>query len=89
MQHQVFTAPAARAPTEIVVPQLTDDSMAGVKRDYKGNRKESQRDAPKDVVRNEYTSMFEGFRDSLDEHHDRRQKIGKVSRDVTGLSKKM
>ncbi|KAK8075270.1 Translin [Apiospora hydei] len=77
------------AAAEVVVPQIQDDSMAGVKRDYKGNRKEGNPGLPKDVVRNEYTSMFESFRDSLDEHHDRRQKIGKVSRDVTALSKKI
>lgn len=33
--------------------------------------------------------MFETFRDELDEHHDRRMRIGKVSRDVTALSKKI
>lgn len=60
--------------------------MPGVKRDYKGNKK----DLPvRDVPRNEYTSMFEGFRNELDKHHDRREKIVKVSRDVTALSKKM
>ncbi|KAI1849073.1 hypothetical protein JX265_013088 [Neoarthrinium moseri] len=58
----------------------------GVKRDYRGNKKDLPvRDAP----RNEYTSMFEGFRDELDKHHDRREKIVKVSRDVTALSKKI
>ncbi|KAI0170684.1 Translin [Pestalotiopsis sp. NC0098] len=60
--------------------------MPGVKRDYKGNKK----DLPvRDVPRNEYTSMFEGFRNELDKHHDRREKIVKVSRDVTALSKKI
>ncbi|KAI9726887.1 MAG: hypothetical protein M1828_000235 [Chrysothrix sp. TS-e1954] len=32
---------------------------------------------------------FEGFRTELDEHHDRRERIVKVSRDITALSKKM
>ncbi|KAI0126692.1 Translin [Xylariales sp. AK1849] len=74
------------AEAEIVVPKIQGHKMAGVKRDYKGNKK----DLPsKDVTRNEYTSIFEGFRDELDKHHDRRQKIGKVSRDVTALSKKI
>lgn len=60
--------------------------MSGIKRDYKGNKK----DLPhREVPRNEYTSMFEGFRNELDKHHDRREKIVKVSRDVTALSKKM
>lgn len=60
--------------------------MSGVKRDYRGNKKDlPHREAP----RNEYTSMFEGFRNELDKHHDRRERIVKVSRDVTALSKKM
>lgn len=33
--------------------------------------------------------MFEGFRNELDEHHDRRERIIKASRDVTAQSKKM
>lgn len=34
-------------------------------------------------------SMFEGFRAELDEHHDRRERIIKASRDITASSKKM
>ncbi len=34
-------------------------------------------------------SMFEGFRDELDQHHDRRERLIKISRDITALSKKM
>jgi hypothetical protein len=34
-------------------------------------------------------SMFENFRSELDEHHDRRERIIKASRDITALSKKM
>ncbi|XDG08689.1 hypothetical protein ABKA04_008304 [Annulohypoxylon sp. FPYF3050] len=60
----------------------------GVKRDHQGREKMDSR-ADKDMPRNAYTSMFESFRSELDEHHDRRQKIGKVSRDVTALSKKI
>ncbi|KUI64307.1 Translin-associated protein X [Cytospora mali] len=57
------------------------------KRDYKGNTKFN---TPKVlVVRNEYTPMFERFRDELDEHHDRRERIVKASRDITALSKKI
>jgi predicted translin family RNA/ssDNA-binding protein len=33
--------------------------------------------------------MFEGFRDELDEHHDRRERIIKASRDITAASKKI
>ncbi|KAL4919063.1 Translin family-domain-containing protein [Aspergillus aurantiobrunneus] len=34
-------------------------------------------------------SMFEGFRDELDQHHDRRERLIKTSRDITALSKKI
>jgi predicted translin family RNA/ssDNA-binding protein len=34
-------------------------------------------------------SMFETFRDELDQHHDRRERLIKTSRDITALSKKM
>ncbi|KAL2169105.1 hypothetical protein VTG60DRAFT_6432 [Thermothelomyces hinnuleus] len=33
--------------------------------------------------------MFESLRDELDEHHDRRERIVKASRDITALSKKI
>lgn len=33
--------------------------------------------------------MFETFRNELDEHHDRRERIVKTSRDITALAKKM
>ncbi|KAF2691888.1 Translin [Lentithecium fluviatile CBS 122367] len=33
--------------------------------------------------------MFEGFRTELDEHHDRRERIIKASRDITAASKKI
>lgn len=36
-----------------------------------------------------YMAMFEGFRQELDEHHDRRERIVKASRDITAASKKM
>ena len=36
-----------------------------------------------------YMSAFEQFRSELDEHHDRRERIIKASRDVTAASKKM
>ncbi|CAK7566304.1 MAG: hypothetical protein SEPTF4163_004244 [Sporothrix epigloea] len=41
------------------------------------------------AVRNQYTAMFEQFRDHLDAHHDRRERIVKASRDITALSKKV
>ena len=36
-----------------------------------------------------FMSMFEEFRNELDEHQDRRERIIKASRDITALSKKM
>ena len=72
-----------------IAPVPVDRKSSGFKRDRQGNQKFKQQHQPKEVVRNAYTPMFEKFRDELDEHHDRRQKIGTVSRDVTGLSKKM
>lgn len=44
---------------------------------------------PVPTVRNAYTPMFERFRDHLDAHHDRRERIIKASRDITALSKKV
>ncbi|KAI0428901.1 Translin [Xylaria sp. FL1042] len=74
---------------EVIVPKKKDRPMgSGVKRDYQG-REKGKKEAGADHTRNAYTSMFESFRDELDEHHDRRMRIGKVSRDVTALSKKI
>ena len=36
-----------------------------------------------------FLPMFESFRAELDEHHDRRDRIIKASRDITAASKKM
>lgn len=36
-----------------------------------------------------FLAMFEVFRRELDEHHDRRERVIKASRDITALSKKM
>ncbi|KAI1384012.1 Translin [Hypoxylon trugodes] len=72
--------------SDVVVPK---NRNMGVKRDYQGKEKGSDSKPVRDIPRNAYTSMFESFRNELDEHHDRRMKIGKVSRDVTALSKKI
>jgi predicted translin family RNA/ssDNA-binding protein len=42
-----------------------------------------------DSAASPFMPMFEGFRAELDEHHDRRERIIKASRDVTAASKKM
>jgi hypothetical protein len=58
--------------------------MAGVKRsrDASQSEKKLESDSP-------YIPMFETFRAELDEHHDRRERIIKASRDITAQSKKM
>jgi predicted translin family RNA/ssDNA-binding protein len=37
----------------------------------------------------ELNSIFTQFRDKLDAHYDRRERLIKISRDITSLSKKM
>ncbi|KFA60852.1 hypothetical protein S40285_06195 [Stachybotrys chlorohalonatus IBT 40285] len=56
----------------------------GFKRDRDGNRRPRE-EAP----RGRFHDVFEGFRDELDEHYDRKERIVKVSRDVTAQSKKI
>ena len=65
--------------------------MSGFKRERNGNVKtfDGPKPAQKPVAVSAYTAMFETFRDELDEHHDRRERIVKASRDITALSKKM
>jgi len=47
-------------------------------------------DAVKDEAQTSpFIPMFEVFRSELDEHHDRRERITKASRDITAASKKM
>ena len=36
-----------------------------------------------------YMAAFQGFRDALDDHHERRERVTKASRDITAASKKM
>ncbi|KAI9808819.1 MAG: hypothetical protein M1827_007194 [Pycnora praestabilis] len=57
--------------------------MAGIKRSHDGKRSNGiDSSSP-------FMSMFETFRNELDEHHDRRERIIKASRDITAMSKKM
>lgn len=61
-----------------------DSLMAGVK------RKSQQMTSEKDPrTTSPLISIFEVVRSELDEHHDRRERIVKASRDVTAQSKKM
>ncbi|RDA86217.1 hypothetical protein CP532_3495 [Ophiocordyceps camponoti-leonardi (nom. inval.)] len=50
---------------------------SGIKRDREGKPREDV------VARGRFHAMFEQFRDELDEHYDRRERIVKASRDVT------
>lgn len=58
--------------------------MAGVKRSHDGMEIAS-RPSPQSP----FISVFESYRSELDQHHDRREKIIKASRDITAQSKKM
>jgi len=64
-------------------PESMTSQMPGVKRHHDGAEKE------KEVNASPFMPMFERFRDELDEHHDRRERIIKASRDITAASKKM
>lgn len=65
--------------------------MAGVKheRDNSGHEVEAKAIPGQLDGRDDLLAMFTGYRIELDEHHDRRERIVKASRDVTALSKKM
>lgn len=56
--------------------------MAGTKHDRDDKDME-------DTNVSRFMPMFEVFRNELDEHQDRRERIIKASRDITALSKKM
>lgn len=72
--------------------------MAGTKRTWDGKQLSLQ---PNNNNNNHQTtitmaeqptqihSIFETFRNELDEHHDRRERLIKISRDITALSKRM
>jgi hypothetical protein len=62
------------------------EMAGGTKRDYDGNARAK---GAQDLPRGRFHAMFETFRDELDEHYDRRERIIKASRDVTAQSKKM
>jgi hypothetical protein len=53
-----------------------------------GENKPEKREKPEQPA-SPFMPMFESFRKDLDEHHDRRERIIKASRDITAASKKM
>jgi hypothetical protein len=74
--------------------ELPARTMSGVKRSHDGGEKKEREKGKGKGVEKEgnaspFMPMFEVFRDELDEHHDRRERIIKASRDITAASKKM
>lgn len=76
--------------------------MTGTKRSWEGDplvdktkptntakNNNADANAAMDEPSSKVLSIFGTFRDELDEHHDRRERIIKTSRDITALSKKI
>lgn len=59
------------------------------KRDRDGNMRAYEPKQKPAAPESQFTPMFMNFRNELDQHHDRRERVIKASRDVTALSKKM
>jgi hypothetical protein len=59
------------------------EEMPALKRSHDGTEKHNKPTA------SPFMPMFELFRSELDEHHDRRERVIKASRDITASSKKM
>ena len=55
----------------------------------KRTREEAMGDESTKQSASPFMPMFENFRRELDEHHDRRERVIKASRDITAASKKM
>ena len=61
-------------------------TVAGTKRPYSEEAMDSSDPPPPPA--NQFIPVFETFRNELDEHQERRERIVKTSRDITALSKK-
>jgi len=59
------------------------EDMPATKRSYDGTEKDNKSST------SPFMPVFEFFRAELDQHYDRRERVIKVSRDITALSKKM
>jgi hypothetical protein len=82
--HVHVQIPSQRRTVKISILMSSEShQMPGVKRSHDGNEKENESSG------SPFMPMFERFRDELDEHHDRRERIIKASRDITAASKKM
>jgi hypothetical protein len=56
---------------------------------FKRTRDDTMAETKPEQSPSPFVAMFEGFRQELDEHHDRRERTIKASRDITAASKKM
>ncbi|KAJ6151564.1 hypothetical protein N7470_007161 [Penicillium chermesinum] len=61
----------------------------GTKRSWQGQPVGNEQGDMASTPAGPIMAIFESFRNELDEHHDRRERIVKVSRDITALSKKI
>jgi hypothetical protein len=71
--------------------QLLDKEKSTLKPTQQMGQKRPRSDtmeAP-EAQQSPFMPMFETFRAELDEHHDRRERTIKASRDITAASKKM
>jgi hypothetical protein len=55
----------------------------------KRSRDEAMAEGKSEQSSSPFMAMFQDFRKELDEHHDRRERTIKASRDITAASKKM
>lgn len=65
------------------------DSAATAPTSKEANHEDNAQSSSMDDSSSQTLAIFGTFRDELDEHHDRRERIIKTSRDITALSKKM
>jgi len=70
--------------TKVLAQSCKTKQMAGIKRPH---YEMSDKDASNES--SAFIPMFEKFREELDEHHDRRERVMKASKDITAYSKKV
>jgi hypothetical protein len=83
-------------PSPRIASENSESRMSPTKRSHDGTPKGlpvalSGTTDPKEATEatSQFMPMFEVFKTELDEHHDRRERVIKASRDITALSKKM
>ncbi|KAI9890139.1 MAG: hypothetical protein M1814_004420 [Vezdaea aestivalis] len=78
-----MTSPSKRGPT------MTTPERSCPSKHPKTSQEEAAAIDATTVDPNPFLSIFTYFRDELDEHHDRRERLVKLSRDITASSKKL